>query len=218
MKLVSKAGVELDVKKYPMPVKSASSGTVTINGESVDTKVTSGRGKEYTYFRIKNVDLYVPGVLADDDSYTLDLPEDFGSDTEPAERKSYYVRKRPLNPDGSVPAGSSDATGAAHTEVKTHSDGRPLNVGVNEDGSLVDPKLQEQTLLEGNDGALKNESVNQEDIDAGHATAAQLGAQGSTTDGDTDPSGAAIDETATQDVVKKRSKRTDNPLGVTSKK
>lgn len=108
MKLVDQNGVELDVKKYAMPTKGTE-GSASINGEAVATKLTSGRGKDYTYFRIKNVDLYVAGQLGAEAQYTLDLPEGFGSDTEPAPRKSYYIRKRPAKPgEGEIPAGASE--------------------------------------------------------------------------------------------------------------
>lgn len=95
MKLINTVdSTELDVKKYPMPTKGTA-GTAKINGEVVDTLSTSGRGNEYTYFRLKNVDLYVKGKLDAEVDFTLELPEGFGSDTPPAARKSYYVRKRP---------------------------------------------------------------------------------------------------------------------------
>lgn len=155
MKLIN-AAVEgdegLEVKKYPMPVKGAE-GTVNINGEDVATKATSGRGQAYTYFILNNVALYVAGTLDPDAKYVMDLPEGFGSDTPPAERKSYYVRKRPSKmADGSVAPGANDATGAPHTEVR---DG--VEVAVNPDGSVVSSAAQEaalagETLPEGEGG------------------------------------------------------------------
>lgn len=145
MKLVNKADTEdkgLDVKKYPMPVKGTE-GTVKINGEEVATKSTSGRGQAYTYFILKNVALYVAGTLASDVEYELELPEGFGSDAPPAERKSYYVRKRPAKlADGSVAPGGNDATGAPHTE--TDADGNEKQV--NPDGSEVSSADQERAL------------------------------------------------------------------------
>lgn len=113
--------VELDVKKYPMPVKGVA-GTAKINGEDTVTMFTSGRGNSYTYFRLKNVDLYVAGALDPEVAYEVELPEDFGSDTEPAARKSYYVRKRPAKPgEGEVPLGGNEPTGgvAAETDPET---------------------------------------------------------------------------------------------------
>lgn len=125
MKLVN-AAVEgdegLDVKKYPMPVKGAE-GEANINGEVVKTKVTSGRGQTYTYFILSNVALYVAGTLDPEALYVMDLPEGFGSETPPAERKSYYVRKRPAKPgEGEIPAGASEVPGggpAATTDPET---------------------------------------------------------------------------------------------------
>ena len=135
MKLINTVdSTELDVKKYPMPTKGTA-GAAKINGEDVTTMFTSGRGNEYTYFRIKNVDMYVSGKLDPAVEYTLELPEGFGSETAPAARKSYYIRKRPAkNADGSVPVGGSAdaAEGAPHTEVV---DGQ--EVAVNPDGTLA---------------------------------------------------------------------------------
>ena len=100
--------VELDVKKYPMPVKGVA-GKAKINGAEVDTMFTSGRGNSYTYFRLSNVDLYVAGALDPDTEFTLELPEGFGADEAPAARKSYYVRKRPAKDgEGEIPAGASE--------------------------------------------------------------------------------------------------------------
>lgn len=108
MKLVNTVdNSELDIKKYPMPVKGAA-GEANINGETVATMFTSGRGNSYTYFRIKNVDLYVAGALDPEVAFTVELPEGFGAEEAPAPRKSYYVRKRPAKDgEGEVPAGAN---------------------------------------------------------------------------------------------------------------
>lgn len=143
MKLINTVdNTELDAKKYPMPTKGTA-GVAKINGEEVVTMSTSGRGNTYTYFRIKNVDLYVAGVLAADVEYTLELPENFGSETAPAPRKSYYIRKRPAkNADGSVPMGGQ----ADGSEPTTGADG----VARNPDGSTVSADAQAETLAAGN--------------------------------------------------------------------
>lgn len=186
MKLVNQNGVELDVKKYPMPTKGVA-GSAKINGEDVTTMYTSGRGKDYTYFAVKNVGFYVAGALAADDVFTLDVPEDFAGADEAAVRKSYYQRKRPANADGSVPAGSSDAANAPHTEVR---DG--VEVAVNPDGSLVSEADQEAARQAGNEAPVPAD---------GEQTATPEG------DGSTDPSGAPIDEAESHTEAKKRSKR-----------
>ena len=109
--------VELDVKKYPMPVKGAA-GEAKINGEVVATMFTSGRGNSYTYFRLKNVDLYVAGALDPEVEYTVELPEGFGADEAPAPRKSYYIRKRPAKDgEGEVPLGGNEPTGGVAAET-----------------------------------------------------------------------------------------------------
>lgn len=191
MKLISKTTqAELDVKKYAMPVKGAA-GTANINGEEVVTMYTAGRGKDYTYFRIKNVDLYIQGALAADEEFELELPEGFGSDVEPSARKSYYVRKRNKNPDGSVPAGGSDASEAPHTEVR---DG--VEVAVNPDGSLVSAEAQDATLH----GEPLPGSV---DLPTPESFLNQTGEQPP----ENDPDGQPIDEVASTAEAKKRSKR-----------
>lgn len=200
MKLTSKENPEgVAVSKYAMPTKGTA-GTAKINGEDVVTMVTTGRGNTYTYFRIKNVDLYVSGTLDPATDYELDLPENFGSDTEPAARKSYYVRKRPAkNADGSVPAGSSDADGAPHTEVR---DG--VEVAVNPDGSLVSEEAQAQALEEGNDGGLKSKGANEEDVANGQATSGQEEAVNGGEE--TNPDGSSIDQAPTEPARRSRRK------------
>lgn len=138
MKLVN-GEVELDVKKYPMPVKGAA-GEAKINGEVVATMFTSGRGNSYTYFRIKNVDLYVAGALDPEVDYTLELPEGFGSETEPAARKSYYVRKRPAKEgEGEVPVGASEPVGGVLAETDPETGERVITENVEHDGT-TDPE------------------------------------------------------------------------------
>lgn len=192
MKLKNTADAsELDVKKYPMPTKGTA-GTANINGEEVVTMFTSGRGNEYTYFRIKNVDMYVSGKLDPAVAYELELPEGFGSDTAPAARKSYYVRKRPTkNVDGSIAMGENgDPANAPHTEVR---DGQ--EVAVNPDGSLVDPDAQKATVAEGN--VPKPDSDNPGQTEDGQAA-------------ETDPAGnplEGVESTEPTEAPKGRSRR-----------
>jgi len=146
MKLTSESNKEgLAVKKYAMP-RRGEEGTAKINGEEVKTIATAGRGKEYTYFVYKNVSLYVEGRLDADTEFELDVPDDFGAEEAPNPRASTYVsKKKAKNPDGSVPAGESNAEGAPHTENR---DGK--EVAVNPDGSLVSEDAQRETLEHGN--------------------------------------------------------------------
>lgn len=147
MKLIN-AAIEndegLDVKKYPMPVKGTE-GTTNINGEVVPTKSTSGRGQAYTYFILSNVALYVAGTLDPEALYVVDLPEGFGSDTPPAERKSYYIRKRPARTgEGEIPPGANEVPGGGPAATTDEATGEAVITESvegesNPDGSEVEP-------------------------------------------------------------------------------
>lgn len=185
MKLTTADNKEgLVVKKYAMP-RRGEEGTAKINGEEVKTVSTAGRGKEYTYFLYKNVSLYVEGRLEADADYELDVPDDFGAAEAPGVRASTYVsKKKPKNPDGSVPAGDSNAEGAPHTEVR---DG--VEVAVNPDGSLVSEDAQRETLEHGNnanDQISKEEDKSTYPGDGGEKPAAELS--------DTNPDGSPIEQ------------------------
>jgi hypothetical protein len=142
MKLVNtQDSSELDIKKYPMPVKGVA-GSANINGEDVVTMFTSGRGNSYTYFRLANVDLYVAGALDAEVPYTVELPEGFGADEAPAPRKSYYVRKRPAKDgEGEVPLGASTSPDGVLAE--TGEDGTRQITETGEDDGSTDADGEE---------------------------------------------------------------------------
>lgn len=100
------------VLKYAAPTKAAV-GKININGEEVETRFTSARGKEYTYFPVDGVSLYVAGSLPADASFTLEVPENMKGPAWDGTRKSYYVRKRPTKPaaEGGEPAGETNEGG-----------------------------------------------------------------------------------------------------------
>jgi hypothetical protein len=81
----------LKVGQYPMPIK-ANFTSIKLNGESANAAMTTGRGKEYTYFQIKGADLWVPGHLDTSVEYTIEFPADFAPKTLKATR---IVAKKP---------------------------------------------------------------------------------------------------------------------------
>lgn len=90
------SGVSLKALKYAPPTKFTPV-SIVLDGETVEARVTTARGKSYTYFPLRNVGFYVEGTLTDGQAFTVDgLPE--GELKGPAwdsARKSYYVPKRP---------------------------------------------------------------------------------------------------------------------------
>ena len=92
----TESGASLKALKYSPPTKFTPVA-ISIDGEAVDARVTSARGKSYTYFPLRGVGFYVEGALESGQSFSTDgLPE--GELKGPAwdsARKSYYVHKRP---------------------------------------------------------------------------------------------------------------------------
>lgn len=109
-------GDKLKVLKYAAPSKAAA-GKITLNGEEVETRFTSARGKEYTYFPVGGVSLYVAGKLEDGSAHTLEVPEGLKGPAWEGARKSYYVRKRPAKE--AVTQGEGDAQSDNQTESGT---------------------------------------------------------------------------------------------------
>lgn len=148
MELVNASTTEaLKVLKYAAPSK-ATVGKINLNGEEVETRFTSARGKEYTYFPVNGVSLYVAGKLEDGGSYTMEVPEGLKGPAWEGTRKSYYVRKRPVkepategetnaqsdNQAESGSAGSADAGGDASGagEASTEMEGAAAEGSVTE--------------------------------------------------------------------------------------
>lgn len=89
----TRTGEELKVLKYAPP-KKFTAGTAKINGVEVETRFTSGRGKEYTYFGVNDVSCYVPGKLEDGVDHTITPEEGFKGPAWSVERVSTYKPKR----------------------------------------------------------------------------------------------------------------------------
>lgn len=104
------------VLKYAAPTKAAV-GKINLNGAEVETRFTSARGKEYTYFPVSEVSLYVAGALDPEASYTLEAPAEMKGPAWEGTRKSYYVRKRPAKPatEGETNAQSDNSTESGTT-------------------------------------------------------------------------------------------------------
>lgn len=100
MELVNASTSEtLKVLKYTAPSKFTAV-KINLNGEEVEARFTSARGKEYTYFPLNGVSVYVAGKLEEGGNYTVEVPQDFKGPAWDGARKSYYVRKRPVKEPG----------------------------------------------------------------------------------------------------------------------
>lgn len=108
-------GEVLKALKYAPPKKFAA-GTASINGETVDTRYTSARGKDYTYFPVGGVSYYVPGKLEDGVNYTCTPPADDKGPAWAEDRKSTYVPKRKPKAAADGEDGAGDAGSDAGTE------------------------------------------------------------------------------------------------------
>lgn len=92
--MVSIAGAAaISLLKYPFPTK-APTFFVKVNGEECYAANTGGRGKQYTYFKVKGTSFYVPGAYPADTEFKVDFPADYVFE-DTGDRKSYYKPKKP---------------------------------------------------------------------------------------------------------------------------
>lgn len=116
MELVNgSTGVVAKALKYAPPKKFAP-GKALINGTEVDTRYTSARGKDYTYFPVGEISYYVAGKLDEGVNYTCEAPAEDKGPAWAEDRKSTYVPKRKPKAAAEGESNSDAATGPGTDE------------------------------------------------------------------------------------------------------